>query len=157
MFGLIGWQALLAKWVVISLLVTAFAGFFYVKGITHQQAKDDKAQVVAQQVYIDALNASHAKERALQAKVDQANKDKEIRDAKIKVLDHAVTVANGKLRDTLQALNNSSNNFTIDACVGSLKTVSNILGDCSEKYQLMARDADKEYSNTETLIQAWPK
>lgn len=106
---------------------------------------------------LDAEKAMREKEQILNAQVEEARNEAVKRNNQIDQLSRDLGLATNKLRDTV-----STNKRIIDKNPESsgskyTETLGDVLGSCVEEYSEMARDADKERSDSLMYQQAWPK
>ena len=88
----------------------------------------------------DALNAAKLREEKLRRDAAAA----------------AQSAARG-LRDDLAALRDRVSTSSAEACHRYVGVISDVLGECSERYRTVAGVADQCVSDVQTLSEAWPK
>lgn len=96
------------------------------------------------------------RQQANQATVDAAVTQGVQREATIKVLAASSAAAAVSLRDAIAAINSSVPTATIETLRGTVATYGSVLGECTDRYQQMARYADQHASQQETLSDAFP-
>lgn len=115
----------------------------YVVQVEDAAAASKKAAITQYAIWLqekeDALNAAKLREEKLR------------RDAAA-----AQSVSRG-LRDDLAALRERVSADSVEACRAYVGPLSDVLGECSERYSAVAGVADQCVSDVKTLNEAWPK
>ena len=92
----------------------------------------------------------------LQEKEDALNAAK-LREEKLRRDAAAAQSVSRGLRDDLAALRERVSTDTVEACRRYVGTLSDVLGECSERYRTVAGVADQCVSDVATLSEAWPQ
>ncbi len=104
-----------------------------------------------------AKDAAHTAEAQMLQMRDEATQHATEREQTIRTLATAAGASSNSLRDTLTGIRNGVPNATLDALGKSVTTLTTILAECQGKYYSVAESADRHASDTQTLIDAWPK
>ena len=110
-----------------------------------------------EQQALEARQAALKQQAAwLQEKEDAKQKANE-REAKLlKELAVTQSAARG-LRNDLAAANTRLSESSVEACRAYVGTLSDVLGECSERYSEVAGNADQCVSDLQQVSEAWPK
>lgn len=146
-----------ARWLALAALCAAFGGWCYVSGMKHTQARWDAEKVAQQAATMKAEQANRAKELQLHQQVIEAQNEAKKREAKLAADAAAARAESGRLRDQLTGIRAELPNLATDAVRRYADTASDVLADCTAKYQELAGQADRIDNDRETLEQAWPK
>ena len=92
----------------------------------------------------------------LQEKEDALNAAK-LREEKLRRDAAAAQSAARGLRDDLAALRERVSADSVEACQRYVGSLSDVLGECGERYSAVAGIADQCVSDVQTLTEAWPK
>lgn len=94
---------------------------------------------------------------ALSNQILKAQNEAKIREAGLQLAAVAATTESDGLRDDLAVVRDQLSQLSHNAVVERAAAVSNVLTDCTAKYQGMADKAGKHASDVRTLIEAWPR
>lgn len=146
----------LGRWLAISLMLAAFGGFCFVKGVEHDEAKEAAHQLAQAQANLKAMAAAAAKTQALQHTKDEALNAANER-AKISEAAASAARATGdSLRRDL-----ADSDRVSSASIASLRayttTLRAVFGECTKEVERLAGAAQGHASDALTLEQSWPK
>lgn len=104
-----------------------------------------------------AEQAARAKEQALQTQIEKAQHDAKIREKKLAADAAAARGAADSLRDDLKTARSRLSQATRPALIEYSDASSELLIDCSRRYQELAVKADGHASDAVMLLEAWPR
>jgi hypothetical protein len=153
--------AMIPRW----LLIAAIAALLALTCVQHIElvgVRSDRdtarTEVSTLRTAIADANTRAAQQAAdLSATVLKAQNEAKIREAALRGAAAAAATQSDGLRDDLTAERLRYDQLSRDAVVERAAATSNVLADCSRRYQGMAAIADRHASDVKTLIEAWPK
>lgn len=104
-----------------------------------------------------AQTTAREREQELLGRVTAAQEENANRERQIAALAGAVAKSSASLRDTVAAYSNSLSGASADSLRGSVALLGGLLDLCADRYRGMAREAERELSAKQTLIEAWPR
>lgn len=146
-----------ARWLALAALCAAFGGWCYVQGMKHTQAAWDAATVAQQAEAAKQEQARRAKELKLHQQVIEAQNAAIERNKKNQAAIAAARAESDSLRGDLAAAKSKLSSASADAVRNYAATVSDILGECSQRYTAVAGKADGHAGDVMLLQEAWPK
>lgn len=160
--------AMIPRWLLIAAIAAllALTGVQYIELVGVRSDRDsartevDSAltEVSTLRTAIADANTRAAQQAAdLSATVLKAQNEAKIREAALRGAAAAAATQSDGLRDDLAAERLRYDQLSRDAVVERAAATSNVLADCSRRYQGMAAIADRHASDVKTLIEAWPK
>ena len=93
----------------------------------------------------------------LNKQLEDANNAAQKREQVIQNSANAASVANGKLRDTLDHYRDSVSGATAASLGGAVTALAALLSECSTRYGSLAEKADRHSSDFQRCVEAWPK
>lgn len=148
---------ILAGAVAVALTLFAVYALGRSDGADAVQAKWDKAKAVQMKSALDAEKAARAKEQSMMTRLQEAQSAATQRETKLRADAGAARIAAAGLRDDLAAVRSRLSAATAEACRSTASAALELLGTCADEYREVATAADGHASDTETLIDAWPK
>jgi hypothetical protein len=138
------------RYLAMGALALAGMAWAYSKGAEHEE-RANAVRLVKQQAQSAEQTAKYqrGKDEALQAAQERATKNEA--DAS------AARSESERLRVQLASGRRDLPNIARDAVNSYAAALSDVFDDCTTKYAALAGDADKLASDTQTLIDAWPK
>jgi hypothetical protein len=153
--------AMIPRWLLIAAIAAllALTGVQYIELVGVRSDRDSaRTEVSTLRTAIADANTRAAQQAAdLSATVLKAQNDAKIREAALRGAAAAAATQSDGLRDDLTAERLRYDQLSRDAVVERAAATSNVLADCSRRYQGMAAIADRHASDVKTLIEAWPK
>lgn len=153
--------AMIPRWLLIAAIAAllALTGVQYIELVGVRSDRDSaRTEVSTLRTAIADANTRAAQQAAdLSATVLKAQNDAKIREAALRGAAAAAATQSDGLRDDLAAERLRYDQLSRDAVVERAAATSNVLADCSRRYQGMAAIADRHASDVKTLIEAWPK
>jgi hypothetical protein len=153
--------AMIPRWLLIAATAAllALTGVQYIELVGVRSDRDSaRTEVSTLRTAIADANTRAAQQAAdLSATVLKAQNDAKIREAALRGAAAAAATQSDGLRDDLAAERLRYDQLSRDAVVERAAATSNVLADCSRRYQGMAAIADRHASDVKTLIEAWPK
>jgi hypothetical protein len=117
----------------------------------------DAMKLAASEAKVDAQASARSKEQEFQTRLQEAqNAAKKREDAMRRDANNSRASA-GRLRDDLQAIQRNLPVLAADACRRQANALTELFGSCVEQYRGVAEEADRDASDKQTLIEAWPK
>jgi predicted lipid-binding transport protein (Tim44 family) len=117
----------------------------------------DKAVAEYNLKLVEAKDAAAKREDKLLTQLKGAQDAQVIRDKQTAALAASVSVTANSLRNTVAGYSNSLSAADADALRGSVNLIGGLLTSCTERYQGMGQNAEREHSAKQTLIDAWPR
>ena len=139
----------------IAVAISALVAFYGGYTVRDNSAKETELQIA--QTYADSLRASQAQEQAWQSKYIQGVSDAREREKKLAAEAVAAGRTAASLRNTVAGLQQRLSESSAEACRHYVGTLSDVLGECSERYRTVAGVADQCVSDVQTLTEAWPQ
>jgi hypothetical protein len=153
--------AMIPRWLLIAATAAllALTGVQYIELVGVRSDRDTaRTEVSTLRTAIADANTRAARQAAdLSATVLKAQNEAKIREAALRGAAAAAATQSDGLRDDLAAERLRYDQLSRDAVVERAAATSNVLADCSRRYQGMAAIADRHASDVKTLIEAWPK
>ena len=153
--------AMIPRWLLIAATAAllALTGVQYIELVGVRSDRDTaRTEVSTLRTAIADANTRAAQQAAdLSATVLKAQNEAKIREAALRGAAAAAATQSDGLRDDLAAERLRYDQLSRDAVVERAAATSNVLADCSRRYQGMAAIADRHASDVKTLIEAWPK
>ena len=153
--------AMIPRWLLIAAIAAllALTGVQYIELVGVRSDRDSaRTEVSTLRTAIADANTRAAQQAAdLSATVLKAQNEAKIREAALRGAAAAAATQSDGLRDDLTAERLRYDQLSRDAVVERAAATSNVLADCSRRYQGMAAIADRHASDVKTLIEAWPK
>ena len=153
--------AMIPRWLLIAAIAAllALTGVQYIELVGVRSDRDSaRTEVSTLRTAIADANTRAAQQAAdLSATVLKAQNEAKIREAALRGAAAAAATQSDGLRDDLTAERLRYDQLSRDAVVERAAAISNVLADCSRRYQGMAAIADRHASDVKTLIEAWPK
>lgn len=163
LLSLVTKNPLMLAWLAIGTFVAGLAlggtAAWTVQGIRLDKAHAEHARYVAE----SERNAAAAQRALLDQKArwlkekEDAQKESEVRLAKVQADLTATTASAGKLRNTISTLRTRLATASQPAVIETASTLGELLGACEAEYRVVAEAAQRHASDVETLISAWPK
>ena len=136
-------------------IVAAFGAGFLVNG-WRLTAKIESIKLAYSNALTLSIERARTKEQEWETKLNQERDNATKREIQLrKDADSAHAAADGlrsQLSDTARRIAESSP----AACIAATATLSELLGNCSDKYLDMAENAQRHASDVETLVNSWP-
>ena len=163
LLSLVTKNPLTLAWLAIGAFVAGFAlggtAAWYAQGIRLDSARAEHARYVAESERNAAAAERVAAQRERQwvKEKEDAQKESEVRLAKVQADLTATTASAGKLRNTISTLRTRLATASQPAVIETASTLGELLGACEAEYRVVAEAAQRHASDVETLISAWPK
>lgn len=126
-------------------------------GETNYKRGYDAREAIAVKSDLHAAQVSKKETDRLNGLVAAAEKKGKEREKKLQADATAASNAAGKLRDEISGLRSRIPYLTEQAVRKYASVATVILGECNERYQSVAADADRFYSDRVKLEEAWPR
>jgi hypothetical protein len=146
----------LIKIILVGVLVAALAFGIHSFLASEQQIGYDRAVKEYEAKMLLQQEAARKFEGELRNQIQEAQNESAKRNAQIDALAAAVSASSGGLRNAIGAYSNSLSSASADALRRSIDQVGGLLASCSDRYTGMAKSAEHERSEKQTLIDAWP-
>jgi predicted NodU family carbamoyl transferase len=117
----------------------------------------DQAQSEYQVKALAASESARIKEREMRDQINESEKLARQREVIIRADVDSVRTERDRLRQQLAATRNRLSTATADAVREYAHTLDDVLQQCTERLERVARAADGHASDVLTLQQAWPK
>lgn len=125
--------------------------------IYHEEVGYQRAVAVYETRLAKAAKESLDKERALQARVDEAERKGAEREKRHKAELSVMESRARRLRDDIAEFRARLPEAAGAACVEAADTIADIYAECIGAYQSMAQAADGHANDARTCAEAWPK
>ena len=93
----------------------------------------------------------------LQNKLDEAQNELSVTKQKLVTLSNNNVVLTSKLRDSITAYNRNLPDYSKQALIERINTLSSVVGECTERYSEMANKADTYAADLKMMQDSWPK
>ena len=148
---------LAAKVAVVALVVAALFGTGWSNGAGHVQSQWAAAAAKATAAQLVAEQAARQREHQLIDQLRKAQSDAAQREKTLQLAAASAGDASDKLRIAINTIRNGLPGNTIDTCRSTSDTALAVLSQCADQYRAVAAAADGHASDTQTLIEAWPR
>ena len=145
------------KWIAALLLLGISFAIGLMTGRAQIQGKWNLHKLEMADNAVKASEEYRAKERSWNQQLQEANKNANEREIKIRNNLNATTADNKRLRDTINSISSRLSGDTADARLETANTGLELLGECADAYIGMAEAADRHANDARTLSEAWPK
>ena len=139
-------------WWAAGLALAVYAAVSYVHGVEQKGYDQAKAECVAANA-----KAVAAKQQEQNAKYMEAINAEKQRTKKLSADRDNLRAANAGLQHDLEAYRGRLYGLSANATSVYASALSNVFGECVQRYADLAKEADEIDSERQTLIDAWPK
>lgn len=150
------WRAVLVA-VAVALCLLAIYAAGRADGAASVQSKWDAATIVQQRAASAAELINRSKEQQLLNKLQEATNASNLREQKLRADADAARTASAGLRDTIGALRGQLSAATAEAARLTADAALAVFGECADRYQRVAEEADRHASDAQLCRDAWPE
>lgn len=153
--------SMIPRWALLAAVVAlaAFAGVQTVRVSTAQaDAAQSREQVAAMQTAIAQANTEAAQRvAAMQTQVTKAQNDAKKRETELRAAAAGAAAESDGLRDDIARYRDTLASATDASRTERAAAVAAVLGECADRYQVLAGRADRHVNDLRMMLDAWPK
>jgi len=150
-------QSIVFKLIAIAISILIIVGTVY-EAINHYENVGYQRRVSEEDVQRNKdLELAAIQTRKLQSQLDEAQHELSVTKQRLATLSANSVVLSNRLRDSITQYNSGLSNYSKQALIERVNTLSNVFGECTSQYTEVAAKADTYAADLKMMQDSWPK